>query len=150
NDKESAGKTKSCQKNQHLGEGQSVQRNSESEHGHANGAKRNEAVLNLSRRQQTSRVTANADADCQRRLEIASMGFVKVQDFSSIKNNHELKQRTQKPEIRVAHDSQVQYAIRAHELILSFQIAKKVETKFLGRIRHRHFGNRETCRQTQQ
>src|SRR6059058_4388476 len=92
NDEESPGKTKSGQENQNLREAQSMEGNCQSKRGHPHGAKRNEAVFDFSRRQQACCVAPHADADGQRRLEIAAVRFVKVQDFSSVKHNHELQQ----------------------------------------------------------
>ena len=69
------------------------------------------------------------------------MRFVKVQDFSSVKHNHELQQGSQEPEISVACDGQVQYAVRPYELKLFLQVAKNIEAEFLRRVRGRHFGN---------
>jgi len=51
NDEESTCKTQCSQENEHLKKGQSVKGNGQSKHRHADGAKRDEAVLDLSRRE---------------------------------------------------------------------------------------------------
>src|SRR5260370_39416685 len=96
NDKESTCKTECSQKEEHLKKGQSMEGNGQSKHRHANGAKRDEAVLNLSRRKQAGGVAPDADANGQRRLQLATARLVKVQDFPALENNNELQQRAEK------------------------------------------------------
>src|SRR5580693_3223283 len=60
------------------------------------------------------------------------MRFVDVQNFAAVKDNHELEQCAEKPEIGIAHDGEVQRAIRPDDLNLFEQIAKNVEAKFPG------------------
>src|SRR2546430_2572638 len=140
-DEESPGKPKSGKKNKTPRKAKPRKENSQRNRGPPPAAKGNEALFIFPRRQQACCVAPHADPDGQRRLEIAAVRFVKVQDFSPVKHNHELQQGSQKPEISIANDGQMQYAIGAHELKLFLQVAKNIEAEFLRRVRGRHFGN---------
>src|SRR5260370_15019785 len=138
NDKESTCKTECSQKERHLKKGQSMEGNGQRNHRHANGAKRDEAVLNLSRRKQAGGVAPDADANGQRRLQIATACLVKVQDFTAVENNNELQQRAEKPEVSIAGNGQVQDPVWPDELDLFLQVTKYIETECPGRVSVRH------------
>jgi hypothetical protein len=102
----------------------------ESKQRHPDGAERDKAILNLSRGKKTRGVAAKAYAYGKRRLQVAAVRFVDVQNFAAVKDNHELEQRAEEPEVSIAHDGEVQSAVWPDDLNLLYQIAKNVEAKF--------------------
>src|SRR5260370_13564988 len=66
-----------------------------------------------------------------------------MEDFAAVKNNDELQQSPEKPEISIAGNGQVQDAVRPDKLNLLVQVAEDVETESLGRIGGRHARNFE-------
>src|SRR6267378_7148441 len=104
---QSAHKTKCSKQEQHLEKTQPVNRDGEREHRHSYGAKRDQAIFDLSSREQSCRVAPDADANSQRCLQIAAVLLVEVQNLTSIKDNYELKQRPQKPEVGIASNGEV-------------------------------------------
>src|SRR5271163_3027067 len=127
-----------------------MDRDCERKHGHADGAERDETIFDFSAGKQTSGVTADANANRKRRLQVAAVRFVNVQNLAAIKDNHKLQQRAEKPEVGVAHDSEMQSAIRPDNASLLYQIAKDVKAKFPGRISSGNMRDSETRRQPNQ
>src|SRR5580704_14273052 len=124
--------------------------NRESKQRHADGAQRDEAILDLARGEKSCGVAAKTDAYGQCCLQVPAMRFVDVQDFTAVKDNHELEQRAEKPEVGIADDCKVQCAIWPDNLNLLDQIAEDVEPEFPGRVGGRNAGNGETRCQTDQ
>src|SRR5258708_28029227 len=86
-DEESAHKTKRAKKKQHLKKTQPLNRDGECEHRHANGAKRDKAIFDLSSREQPRCVAPQTDANGERRLEIAAATLLTNQAFAALKNH---------------------------------------------------------------
>ena len=76
--------------------------------------------------------------------------FRRCVNLAAIKDNHELQQRAEKPEVGIANDGEVQSAIRPDDLNLLDQIAKNVEAELPGRVGGRNARDREARCQTKQ
>src|SRR5690348_9403796 len=127
-----------------------MERDGEREQRHADGAQRDQSVFDLPGGKKSRRVAANADSDGKRRLQVSAVRFVDMQDFAAVEDDHELEQRAEEPEVGIAHDGEMQGAVRPDYLELSAEVAKNVEAKFPGGIGRRHARNREARCQAHQ
>jgi hypothetical protein len=150
NDKKSAAEAKRHQQTENLSEREHWKRQHAAKDGHTDAAQRNQSRFNFSAREVTSRKAPQADPDSQRRLQIAAACFVQVHDFAPVKNNYELQQSAQKPEVSVPNDRQFQCAVRPHQAPLRAQISKNVQSKFLRRVASRHASDQKTCAKSNQ
>ena len=72
--------------------------------GHADGAERNEAVLDLVAADQAGNHAADADAHGQRGVQIAGLGLADVKNVRPVNDDGGKQQRAEKPEIGVAEN----------------------------------------------
>src|SRR5580658_1749290 len=76
------------------------------------------------------------------------MRFIDVQNFAAVKDNHELQQGAEKPEVGIADDGQMKRPVGPNDLDLLEQVAKNVEAEFSGRIGGGNARDREAGRET--
>ena len=98
--------------------------------GHADGAERDEAVLDLVAAEQAGDHAADADADGERGVEIAGFGLADVQNVGSVDDDGGEEQRAEKPEVGIAEHGEEERLIPAHELDLLPEIAEKLTRNF--------------------
>src|SRR5579862_853212 len=149
-DEKTAGKSEQSQQRQDLQKAQSMQRQHAAEDGHAHAAERNQPIFDLPTGKITGGEAAYPDADGQSSLQVAATRFVKVQDFAAVKNDNELKQRTEEPEVGVADDRQLQCAVGAHQAPLRSNIAKNVPAEFLTGIAGGHTRDEKTGKEPEE
>src|SRR5712692_4948993 len=113
NDKKAACKPECGKQKQYIGKRQTVSGNGETENRHTDRAKRDQSILDLSARQIARCKTSQTDADRQRRLKIAAVSLVKPENLSAVEHDHKLEQRSQKPEISIARNGQMQSSVAA-------------------------------------
>ncbi len=98
---------------------------------HADGAERNEAVLDFVAAEQPGDHAADADADGQRGVEIAGLGLPDMQNIGTVDDDGGEEQRAEEPEVGVAENREEERLIAAHELDLLPEIANEVQAEFL-------------------
>jgi hypothetical protein len=121
---------------------------SERKQRHSDGAQRDEAIFDLSRRKQARSVTPKAYANGECGLQVPAVRLIDMQNLASVKDDHELQQGAEKPEIGIAYDGEVQGSVRPDDSNLLYEIAENVEAEFPGRVGGRNMRNREARRQT--
>ena len=99
--------------------------------GHADGAERDEAVLDLVAAEQAGDHAADADADGESGVEIAGLSLADVQNIGTVDDDGGEEQRAEEPEVGVAENREEERLIAAHERDLLPEIADEVEAEFL-------------------
>ena len=74
-------------------------------------ANRNQAVFDFSARKIARGEAPHSDADSHGGLQITDFRFIHAQHVVPIHDNHELQERGQKPQVRIAHHGPTQNAI---------------------------------------
>ena len=81
---------------------------------HADGAERNQAVLDLVVAEPAGGHAADADADGQRRVEVAGLGLPDVQHIGPVDDDGREQQRAEEPEVGIAEHREEERPIAAH------------------------------------
>ena len=130
-DEEAAEESEQRQIHRHMAERKTVPPQQRGHDRHAHRTERDEAVFNFAAGKMTRRVTAQADADGCRRLEIA--GFLRViyaQHVLGVDHDEQLNQRGDGEEVGVAERGQRKHPVLTDQLHLPPKVAQKIGAEF--------------------
>jgi hypothetical protein len=101
--------------------------------------------INFVAADETGDHAANADPNREGRIQIAGFCLAHMQNIGPIDDNRGEEKRAEKPEIRVAEDSEEERLILSHQLDLLPEIGDEVRTELLFRCSRLDLVDTETC-----